>query len=116
MNSIRITGTSKLFINHFKALSIKRIRYFKRDYKGFVCEIILPCIIVIFGLLVAQGSTVVESPYNTFTPKTWSEKPDVWYGGYHVNSSKEEMKSVLAEIKTEFNFHYISTSGSSQEQ
>lgn len=64
MNKVRITSPSKLFFNHFKALSVKRLKYFKRDYKGFICEVILPSLIIIFGLAIAAGDIVVDSPYN----------------------------------------------------
>lgn len=53
LNSVRVVDPIKLFFMHFIALSIKRIRYFKRDWKGFICEICLPCLIVLIGLLLA---------------------------------------------------------------
>jgi len=54
-------------MTHFIALSLKRIRYFKRDIKGFLCEMLLPSVIVLFGLLIAAGDIVVDSPYNTLS-------------------------------------------------
>lgn len=52
LNSVRVTNSSKLFFMHIKALIIKRLRYFKRDKRGLMCELFLPCLVVLFGMLI----------------------------------------------------------------
>ncbi len=47
---------------HFWALVIKRVKYFKRDLKGLICEIFLPCLIVVFGLSIMLTSFIIDSP------------------------------------------------------
>jgi len=47
-----------LFKSHFHALSVKRYHYFKRDKKGLCCEILLPVIMIIVGILITKASTI----------------------------------------------------------
>lgn len=47
---------------HFWALIAKRLRYFKRDKKGLACEIILPCLLLIFGLLAVTSTSSYADP------------------------------------------------------
>jgi len=58
-NDIRITS---LFATHFVALIYKRMVYFSRDTRGFVCEVFLPFIIVIAGLSILLINFIIESP------------------------------------------------------
>eukprot|EP00358_Blepharisma_japonicum_P005429 CAMPEP_0202940626 /NCGR_PEP_ID=MMETSP1395-20130829/752_1 /ASSEMBLY_ACC=CAM_ASM_000871 /TAXON_ID=5961 /ORGANISM="Blepharisma japonicum, Strain Stock R1072" /LENGTH=1359 /DNA_ID=CAMNT_0049635207 /DNA_START=1192 /DNA_END=5271 /DNA_ORIENTATION=- len=56
-----------LFASHFWALTQKRIIYSWRDYKGFVLEIVLPILLVLFGL-------ALLTKFNVFTDqKSWKE-------------------------------------------
>ncbi len=50
LKSIRMTSQTQIFIIHLIALFKKRLWYFSRDKKGLVCEIVLPILVVIFGL------------------------------------------------------------------
>ena len=52
LNSVRITGAFSVFVLHFWALFLKRVRYFRRDLQGFICEVFLPCAVVVGGLAV----------------------------------------------------------------
>ena len=47
---------------HFKALFMKRVRYFKRDVRGLICELILPAAIVLAGLSLMTIKFNVEAP------------------------------------------------------
>ena len=51
-----------MFFKHFAAVFIKRFHYSKRDKKGFFCEIMLPIIMVIFGLAIMTIKFIKESP------------------------------------------------------
>jgi len=50
LNSVRISNRAELFATHFLALIKKRILYFKRDTRSFLCEVFLPFIVVVGGL------------------------------------------------------------------
>jgi len=52
LESVMVQGAFHVFWMHYQALFMKRINYFKRDKKGLVCEIFLPMLIVVFGLLI----------------------------------------------------------------
>jgi ATP-binding cassette, subfamily A (ABC1), member 3 len=60
-------------LTHFWALVTKRINYFRRDVQGLVCEIILPCLVVVGGLAILTIDFFVESPA---APLSLSEYPD----------------------------------------
>jgi len=60
LNSVRIVDKTKLFFIHFWALIMKRLRFFKRDKKGFVCEIFLPCLVVLGGLSLLTVNFIIE--------------------------------------------------------
>ena len=62
LNAVKIKGQFALFFVHFWALIMKRINYFKRDKKGLVCEIILPCIVIVLGLCLTFIKFVYPSP------------------------------------------------------
>ncbi|EAR86885.2 ABC transporter family protein (macronuclear) [Tetrahymena thermophila SB210] len=62
LNNVRITKKRELFFIHLKALIIKRLIYFKRDIRSLLCEIVLPCIVVIFGLSLALVSFLKDQP------------------------------------------------------
>lgn len=50
LNQVRVKNPTSLFYMHFIALFLKRVRFFRRDLKGLICEIFLPCLVVIGGL------------------------------------------------------------------
>jgi len=52
----RIKGSWMIFKTHFKALIKKRIQYTKRDKRGLVCELLLPILMVIGGILIANSA------------------------------------------------------------
>lgn len=58
-----------IFWIHFFALVKKRVIYFKRDYKGLVCEILLPILVISLGLLITLINFIVDSPDMVFDPK-----------------------------------------------
>lgn len=69
LNSVKIKDKTSLFFVHFWALIVKRLDYFKRDKKGLVCEIILPCIVVVLGLCLTLATFVYQSPALEMGPK-----------------------------------------------
>jgi hypothetical protein len=55
----RVKGV--VFFSHFTALLRKRFIYSKRDYKGICCEIFLPIILVLLGLVLLTQVSVFTS-------------------------------------------------------
>ncbi|EWS72165.1 ABC transporter family protein (macronuclear) [Tetrahymena thermophila SB210] len=77
----RITDPSLLFFTHFWALIKKRIHYFKRDKKGLCCELILPIILIAFGLYTAYASKFKDWKSYELNPTIFfDEKPKIYYG------------------------------------
>lgn len=68
LNSVKIKGKFDIFLTHFWALMKKRLNYFKRDKKGLVCEIILPCLIIVVGLCLTFIKFVYPSPALALSP------------------------------------------------
>lgn len=56
VNIHRMKGDWNLFSTHFVALTKKRVQYAKRDKRGLVCEIVLPILMVIGGILIANST------------------------------------------------------------
>jgi len=52
----RIRGRWTIFKTHFGALVRKRAQYTKRDKRGLICELILPVLMVIGGILIANSA------------------------------------------------------------
>ena len=50
------------FVTHFKALLCKRISYQARDWKFFCCSVLLPGLIVVFGLALLLQSQLTAWP------------------------------------------------------
>ena len=48
---------------------MKRLNYSKRDKKGILCEIILPILMVIFGLAIMTIKFIKESPSLIIEPE-----------------------------------------------
>ncbi|KAL4476000.1 hypothetical protein ABPG72_007886 [Tetrahymena utriculariae] len=70
-----------IFLIHLQALIKKRLHYFRRDKKGLCCEIILPIMLVAFGLFVAYSSTFDEWPsFQLNPPLFFEENPNIYYG------------------------------------
>jgi ATP-binding cassette subfamily A (ABC1) protein 3 len=71
LNKVRITNKVTLFFIHFYALTLKRVRYFRRDLRGLICEVFLPCSIVVGGLAILMINFVFESPSMLITPSMY---------------------------------------------
>ena len=64
---------------HFWALCKKRFIYFKRDYKGVFCEIVLPIVIITLGLCFTLISLIKDPIPKDYLPKEYFTKDvKVW--------------------------------------
>ena len=68
LSSVKIKSNVMIFFVHFWAMIIKRMNYFKRDKKGLVCEIILPCLVIILGLCLTFIHFIYPSPALELVP------------------------------------------------
>ncbi|CAD8172616.1 unnamed protein product [Paramecium pentaurelia] len=68
INQIRVTNSTQLFFNHTIALLMKRARFFKRDLKSLCCEILLPCLVVLLGLILMTIEFITEPNIIILTP------------------------------------------------
>ncbi|KAL4489354.1 hypothetical protein ABPG72_019009 [Tetrahymena utriculariae] len=68
LNQVRITKTFEKFGYHMRALTVKRIISFKRDMRSLLCEIVLPCLIVVVGLSLTLISSYTEQNLVTIDP------------------------------------------------
>ncbi|KAL4488936.1 hypothetical protein ABPG72_005723 [Tetrahymena utriculariae] len=68
LNKVRVTKRLELFKIHMWAMFIKRAIYFKRDIRSLLCEVILPCLVVVFGLSLTLIKFIDESPAVDFSP------------------------------------------------
>lgn len=67
--AVKIKSKLALFFVHFWAVFVKRLQYFKRDKKGLVCEILMPCAIVAVGLCITFIQFLYESPPLIMSPE-----------------------------------------------
>jgi ATP-binding cassette, subfamily A (ABC1), member 3 len=54
LEQIREKNPSKIFWMHFGALIRKRFIYIRRDFKGLLCEIFIPILIIWLGFAVTK--------------------------------------------------------------
>ena len=70
----RMKGSFSLFWTHFWALVKKRLNYIKRDQRGMICELILPVLMVVGGILIANAAISKEIPSLTITDDMYDYK------------------------------------------
>lgn len=80
LNSVRIKNPLKLFFSHYNAIIVKRLLYFGRDKRGFICEVFLPCVMVVVGLSLLLISFLSDSPEFAVLSDVYG-KNDLYYGG-----------------------------------
>ena len=79
LDDVRIKGKFDVFRMHFTALCVKRFIYFKRDFKGLFCEVVLPIIIITIGLAFTLIEFLKDPKVVAFTPENFLErKALVW--------------------------------------
>ena len=71
LDSIRVKGPFEVFAMHFWALSLKRFIYFKRDYKGLFCEVVLPILIIVIGLSFTLITFIKEPVGKIYSPANY---------------------------------------------
>ncbi|EAR81921.2 ABC transporter family protein (macronuclear) [Tetrahymena thermophila SB210] len=80
LNQVRITKTYDKFCYHMRALTTKRAISFKRDIRSLLCEVILPCLIVVVGLSLTLISSITEQNGVIIDPKNFPNPLNVVVG------------------------------------
>ncbi|KAL4476004.1 hypothetical protein ABPG72_007890 [Tetrahymena utriculariae] len=84
----KITDPSALFLTHFWALIKKIMHYFRRDKKGLCCKLILPIVLIAFGLFKAYKSNFKDWSAIEINPNIFfDETPQIYYGSDQPASS-----------------------------
>ena len=82
LQEIRIKGGFRIFMTHFMAMLKKRLIYFRRDLKGLMCEIVIPILIIVFGLFITQVQIIGDPTAGYIEPKnmdlTSENNPQLW--------------------------------------
>ncbi|KRX00793.1 P-loop containing nucleoside triphosphate hydrolase [Pseudocohnilembus persalinus] len=106
LNDVRIRDRKKLFLIHFWALVKKRVQFLKRDKKGLACEVLIPCIMIIFGLyIVTISSSYSDEPYDLIASEIYDFQPKTIYGwGQQV--SQQKVEDILENFREE-NYKFI---------
>ena len=88
---------------HFKAIIVKRYHYFKRDVKSLICEIFLPIVVVIVGLLLMTIKFAVDSPPLLLNSSIYSFSLQETYGVYSgVQSSVQPIMNNIPSVSWAF--------------
>lgn len=95
LESIRVKNPCTLFFMHFKALMLKRLIYFSRDIKGLICEVFIPIIIVVIGLMLMLIQFVTEGPWISMEVSNYEEPISVIYNQKLING--DAVPSVLLD-------------------
>lgn len=97
---VRITNPVALFFRHFNALFLKRVRYFRRDIRGLICEIFLPCALIVVGLAILMITFIIDSPYIVLTPDMY-DNPIKTSINSNINfTNSENDKSLVSRFDT----------------
>ncbi|KAL4454192.1 hypothetical protein ABPG74_012149 [Tetrahymena malaccensis] len=88
----RISGRFNIFKTHLLALMKKRLNYFKRDTRSFICELFLPIIMIVFGCLASSTTNFSDWPKLQLTFDQYDDFNQVYFGG-QANNIQNYFKS-----------------------
>jgi ATP-binding cassette subfamily A (ABC1) protein 3 len=80
---------------------MKRILYFKRDTRGFVCEVFLPIVIVVAGLSILLIDFIYSSPPIELTADLYSTPLDTVFSGNYKVFPSDTIKKISEKFNTE---------------
>ena len=82
VGSLETDADSVVFFKHFRALFMKRFIYGKRDRRMFLCQIVLPVLMVVLGLGLLQLEPDFNQPSLKLTPNKYNPTLDKIYRNY----------------------------------
>ncbi|CAD8082367.1 unnamed protein product [Paramecium sonneborni] len=79
----KIEGCFSIFFQHLFALMQKRLRIFRRDTRGLICEIFVPILVVISGLAIMTVKWMKDDEIAIITPQSMyvDQKLQLFWGG-----------------------------------
>lgn len=80
------------------ALVKKRLIYFSRDSKGLVCEVLLPCIVILAGMSILLIKFVVPSPAVEISPSYYDTPLNTYYSSDTVPET--DMTALMSTFST----------------
>lgn len=102
MNSVRVQGAFNIFMIHFWALLLKRVNIFKRDTRGFICEIFLPCIVVVAGLSIMLIQFNFESPPVTLTGENFPKPQNTYFSADTNLVTQQQTEDLMSKFSKEY--------------
>ena len=81
LKSVKLNNCLSLFWLRFKALVLKRLRYFKRDLKGIIAEVLMPILVIIVGLCLMLITFNRDPTWRLLTTDEFSGKSMIVIGG-----------------------------------
>ncbi|CAE7395821.1 ABCA1, partial [Symbiodinium microadriaticum] len=84
VGSLETDSDSVVFYKHFRALFLKRFIYGKRDRRMFLCQIVLPVLMVVLGLGLLQLTRDYDQPGLTLTPAKFNVDIPKFHRNYVV--------------------------------
>ena len=104
LEDIRIKGAWSIFTTHFMAMITKRLIYFKRDVKGLLCEIVIPILVILCGVLLTQFQLIQAPETGYLLPDKANlpsgKNPQMWVSNNFPNlASKVAAKNLIVEKK-----------------
>lgn len=94
LQDIKVKSSSAIFWMHFRALVAKRFLYFSRDRKSLICEIILPIIIIFFGMSVTKLQFIRPTSSLIYDPKIFGIESQLWVNGNGNDSVKNFINQI----------------------
>jgi ATP-binding cassette, subfamily A (ABC1), member 3 len=80
------------------ALVKKRLIYFSRDSKGLLCEVLLPCIVILAGMSILLIKFVVPSPAVEISPSYYDIPLKTYYSSDIVPET--DMTALMSTFST----------------
>jgi len=81
---------------------MKRLLYFKRDTRGFVCEVFLPIVVVIGGLSILLIDFIYSAPENPLTPGIFKSPLDTVFSGDYTKFPASTIEALSKEYDPEY--------------
>lgn len=96
----QISGSCNIFILHFIALFIKRFILSKRNFKGFVVDLLIPSILIITGFGLSTIEFFVSSGQRTLEPTLFPLNQRVIYNTNGISGADSSNVATLMNLFT----------------
>jgi ATP-binding cassette subfamily A (ABC1) protein 3 len=94
----KFTKQREVIYSHFKAIVLKRMRNLKRDYKGMLCEIFIPVVVVLIGCIISTINFWALQPTLILSPSFYSPQTLI-YASNSSNVNSTKMSQVINNLQ-----------------